>query len=170
MWWGGDRGAIVLGYACRVGSHVVRGAWRVCRGIFVPLGVGLTLLCGFRLGRVRCWWGREAVRHAWRNMGAFTRVSTCIRTVQCTCWSRFFLISMRTNRTFSVGIVLLNKHAMIKCFDRESNTGPPDNWWYHLQSGALPTELSKLPYPLSGECRNRTGDLAHAKHALYQLS
>ena len=68
------------------------------------------------------------------------------------------------------GISPLEELEYVKCFDRESNTGPPDYWSYYLQSGALPTELSKLTCPIPGECRNRTGDLVHAKHALYQLS
>ena len=37
----------------------------------------------------------------------------------------------------------------------------------YLQSDALPTDLSKLPFTLSGECQNCTGDLVRAKHALY---
>jgi hypothetical protein len=31
-------------------------------------------------------------------------------------------------------------------------------------------QLSYIPEPLTGDIRNRTGDLMHAKHALYQLS
>ena len=37
----------------------------------------------------------------------------------------------------------------------------------YLQYDALPTELSKLPFIISGECQNCTGDLVHAKHVLY---